>query len=48
MQLEIQFEIKSFVYLFLLPLIGSLARGENKGSLAWRQPDFFNLFAFLC
>lgn len=24
----------------MLPLIGSLARGETKGSLAWRQLDF--------
>jgi hypothetical protein len=40
MLLELLFEIKSFVYLFTLPLIGSLAKGEKKGFLAWHKPDF--------
>jgi hypothetical protein len=45
MWLEFAFGIKSLAYLFVLPAyrqgrLGSLARGEKTGSLAWRQPDF--------
>jgi len=40
MRLEFKFIIGSFVYLFVLPLIGSHARGERQGLLAWRQPSF--------
>jgi hypothetical protein len=46
MRLELPVEINSFVYLFMLPLIGSLARGEKMG-LAWRQPDFNYPFNFI-
>jgi len=42
MRLECKFRFWSFVYLLLLPLNGSHARGEKQGLLAWRQPGFFN------
>jgi len=41
-RLEFSILVKSFVYLLLLPLNGSRARGENQGLLAWRQPDLLS------
>ena len=47
MRLESLLGIKSFVYLFVLPLTGSLASGEKHGVTCMEESDFyFNFFTF--